>query len=356
MLYAVIMAGGSGTRLWPLSRRNLPKQALRLIGDQTMIQHAVDRLAPLFSPERILVVTNGELAQSLRRQTPEIPQENYILEPAGRNSAPAAGLAAVHLLHRDPDATMVMLTADHFIVETGQFRSALAAAAEVAADGTIVTLGIRPTFPATGFGYIHLGDAQIVVNGFRVYASAGFVEKPDAGTAARLVDSGRFVWNSGMFIWRADRLLGEIAEKLPALDAPLQSIAAVVGRPELTDVTAEVWANTPAISIDYGIMEKAERVSVIPVDFGWSDIGSWASLPDVLPADADGNVVLGEALIMDSHRCLLRSDDRLIAVIGLDDLIVVDTPDVVLICTMDRAESVRDMVKEIEAKGKDRYL
>jgi len=197
MLYAVIMAGGSGTRLWPLSRKEHPKQALKLIGNRTMLQHAVDRLAPLLPPERIFVVTNAAMAEILRPQTPQLPAENFILEPGARSSAPAAGLAALHLLRRDPDATLVMLTADHYIVDTGQFRDALAAAEKVAADGTIVTLGIRPTYPATGFGYIRLGEAQTIVDGFRVYQSAGLTEKPDLDTATRFVEEGRHTWNSG---------------------------------------------------------------------------------------------------------------------------------------------------------------
>ena len=205
MLYAVIMAGGSGTRLWPLSRKNQPKQALRLIGERTMFQHAVDRLAPLFPPERIFVVTNAQLAEALRPQAPVLPAENFILEPSPRDSAPAAGLAAVHLRQRDPDAVMAVLTADHFIADTAQFRAVLAAAEQVAGDGTIVTLGIKPTYPATGFGYIQLGDAQEIVDGFRVYSSGGFTEKPDSRTARHFLETGRYAWNSGMFIWRVDR-------------------------------------------------------------------------------------------------------------------------------------------------------
>ncbi len=355
MLYAVIMAGGSGTRLWPLSRKGLPKQALRLIGDRTMFQHAVDRLAPLFPPERIFVVTNAAMADLLRPQS-ELPADNFILEPSPRDSAPAAGLAAATLLARDPDAAMVILTADHYIVDTGQFRAALAAADEVAADGTIVTLGIRPSYPATGFGYIRLGESQIIVNGFRVYRSAGFVEKPDLPTAVRFVEEGRHAWNSGMFIWRADRLLAEFAGQLPESHAALTRIGAAAGTPDANKVLAAEWPNVRKISIDYGVMERAANVSVIPVDIGWSDIGSWAALLDVLPGDAAGNVLGGNVLALDSRGSYVRSESgRLVALVGMQDVVVVDTPDALLICPRERAQDVRDIVNRLAAEGRRSY-
>ncbi len=356
MLYAVIMAGGSGTRLWPLSRQSEPKQALKLIGDRTMFQHAVDRLTPSFPPERILVVTNSQIAEVLRPQAPQLPADNFILEPAGRDSAPAAGLAAVHLLRRDPEAIMVMLTADHYIVDTVQFRAALAAAEQVAADGTILTLGIRPMQPSTAFGYIRLGEAQVMVDGFRVYRSGGFTEKPDARTAARFLEEGRYVWNSGMFVWRGDRLLAEFAAQLPDLHAALVSIGTALGTPAAEQVLAEEWSKIRRISIDYGIMEHADRVSVIPVDIGWSDIGSWGALLDVLDGDEHGNVANGELLSLDAQGCYVRSSSRLVAAIGLRDLVIVDTPDVLLVCTRDRAEEVKMLVNRLAAQGKTSYL
>jgi mannose-1-phosphate guanylyltransferase len=356
MLYAVIMAGGSGTRLWPLSRKGSPKQALKLIGERTMFQHAVDRLAPLFPPERIFVVTSPAMAEVLRPQTPDVPPDNFILEPSGRDSAPAAALGAMHLLHRDPDAIMAMLTADHFISDTAGFRAALSSAATVAADGTIVTLGIRPTFPSTGFGYIRLGDSQIIADGFPVYASAGFVEKPDQPLAVYFLESGRYVWNSGMFVWRADRLMEEFAIQLPESHGALSRIAAGLGAADSRRVLETEWPQVQKISIDYGIMEHAAGVSVIPVEIGWSDIGNWASLLDVLPADDRGNVVIGEAVLSDSRNCLVRSGGRLVAVIGLEDLVIVETPDVVLVCPKDRAQDVRDVVNRLAAEGKPQYL
>jgi mannose-1-phosphate guanylyltransferase len=359
MLYAVIMAGGAGTRLWPLSRKTEPKQALRLIGERTMFQHAVDRLETLVPMERIFVVTSAAIAEVLRPQVPELPLGNFLLEPSGRDSAPAAGLAAIRLLAKDPDAIMAMVTADHYIVNTEQFRSALAAAAEMAAGGTIVTLGIRPNYPATGYGYVAAGEALTIIDGFRVYRSAGFTEKPDLETAIRFIENGRYSWNSGMFIWRADRLMAEYRSQLPDLHNSLVIIAAALGTPGEEEVLRAEWKGIRRVSIDYGIMENADNVAVIPVELGWSDIGSWASLLDVLEGDEGGNVFQASTVALDTERTLVRSElgrDRLVAAIGLEDMIVVDTPDVLLVCPRSRAEQVREIVKRLEAEGALNYL
>ncbi len=355
MQYAVIMAGGSGTRLWPLSRKANPKQALRLIGDRTMFQHAVDRLAPDFTPDRILVVTSAPLADVLRPQTPELPFESFIIEPEGRDSAPAAALAAAHLLRRDPDAVMVILTADHHIADTAQFRLAVRVACDLARSGSIVTLGIRPDHPATGFGYIELGQASTIEDGLKVYHSGGFREKPDLATATVFLEDGRHVWNSGMFVWRADRLMAELAARLPDLHRGMQRIIGAEPA-ELEPVTREVWSDVQRISIDYGIMEQAEGVMVIPVEFGWTDVGSWSALLDVLPLDDHGNALQGGALVIDSNGCLVRSEGRLVALLGVEDLVVVETPDAVLVCRRDRAQHLREIVNSLTQDGRHEYL
>jgi mannose-1-phosphate guanylyltransferase len=359
MLYAVILAGGSGTRLWPLSRKGEPKQALRLVGDRTMFQHAVDRLKPLLPMERIFVVASRAIAEVLRPQVPRLPPANFILEPSGRDSAPAAGLAAVRLLEQDPDAIMAIVTADHFIADAGQFRSVLAVAAEVAKTGTIVTLGIRPTYPATGYGYVAAGAAQTIVDGFRVYRCAGFREKPDQATAIQFIEDGRYSWNSGMFIWRADRLMAEFRSQLPGLHASLVRVAAALGTTNEEQVLLAEWESIRRVSIDYGIMENASDVAVIPAELGWSDIGSWASLLDVLDRDEKGNVFQASTVTLDTEGTLIRSErgaGRLIAAIGLEGLIIVDTPDVLLVCPRSRAEQVREIVRSLEAQGAQEYL
>lgn len=356
MLYAVIMAGGSGTRLWPLSRQSQPKQALRLLADRTTFQHTVDRLAPLLPPERILVIANQQITDILRPQAPHLPEENFIIEPSGRDSGPAVGLAAVHLLHRDPDAIMATLAADHYIADTEHFRGSLAAAAQVAARGAIATLGIQPTWADPRFGYIELGEAQEIVDGFRVYAAAAFTEKPTAERAARFFEEGRHVWNSGMFIWRAARLMREFAVQMPESYAALVRIGETLDTSEAARTLAEEWPNVRRISIDYGIMERARNVSVIPVNMGWLDIGSWQAVADAMPVDAQGNSADGELVSLDARGCYVRSEGRLVALIGVEDMIVVDTPDALLICSRARAQDVKALVARLGEAGKGRYL
>ncbi len=355
--YALIMAGGGGTRLWPLSRTDRPKQLLKLLGEHSMFELAVDRLKLLFPPERILVVTSAAYAGQLRAQRPELPEENFILEPEPRNTAPAIGLAAVSIHRRDPEATMACVTADHFIGNERRFRDLLAAGAEIAVQGYLVTLGIQPTFASTGYGYIQRGEALGQAGDFPFYRAVRFKEKPKEPEALAMLADGLHSWNSGMFVWRVERVLQEFARLMPDLR---QVLAEIEAAPEALE---KAWGRAPRQSIDYGIMEGAAAagaVAVIPAEgLNWSDIGTWDALLAVLPPDAAGNVVVGaEHLAIDSSGLLIhasRSQPRLVATIGLSDLVVIDTPDALLVCPRERVQEVRAVVDALK-KGRTEYL
>ncbi len=354
--YALIMAGGVGTRLWPLSRRDRPKQALQLIGERTMFEHAVDRIAPLFQPEEIFVVTGAEHTESLAAQAPELPAENFIVEPEGRGTAPAIGLGALHLLRQDPEAVMAVLTADHFIADTTRFRQALTAAAQVAEEGYLVTLGITPASPSTGYGYIKQGEILDTVEGFGVFCAERFIEKPSLETALRMVESGEYSWNSGMFVWRVDRVMAEFQRQMAEFYVQLAEVQATLGTPGYEPTLNRVWPQVAKQTIDYGVMEGAEQVVVIPVDIGWSDVGSWASLLELLEADEAGNIVAGPHVGIDTRDTLIFGGKRLIATIGLEGLVIVDTEDALLVCTQEREQEVRALVRELEARGETGHL
>ena len=356
MYYALIMAGGSGTRLWPLSRRNRPKQVLKLVGDRTMFEHAVDRIVSLFGPERIFVVTGAEHLATLSAQAPELPPLNFIIEPEGRGTAPAIGLGAIHLRQQDPGAIMAVLTADHFIKDTARFRQVLSAAAQLAADGHLVTLGIKPSSPSTGYGYIKQGESLGVVEGFPVFDVEQFTEKPSAEVATQMVESGEYSWNSGMFIWRVDRILDEFQRQMPEFYRQLIELEATLGTPDDEPTLNCIWPQVARQTIDYGVMEGAENVVVIPVDIGWSDIGSWASLLELLPADEDGNIVFGPHLGIDTHDTLAFGGKRLIATVGVKGMVIVDTEDALLICSKQREQEVREIVNRLSKNGNSQWL
>jgi mannose-1-phosphate guanylyltransferase len=354
--YAVIMAGGGGTRLWPLSRQSRPKQALELIGQRTMFQHAVDRIAPIFPPERILVVTSAEHVGQLQAQAPDLPAESFIVEPMGRGTAPAIGLGAAHIQRRDPEATMVVLTADHYIRRVERFRNLLLAANQVARKGHLVTLGIEPDFPSTGYGYIKQGEELSAVDGFPTFRVERFTEKPDAETAEEMVASGRYAWNSGMFIWRVERIMAEFARQMPDFSEQLQQIEAALGTAEAEAILAQVWPQVTKETIDYGVMEGAEDVVVLPADIGWSDVGSWSSMQDIVDADEQGNVVVGQHLGVDTQDTIVYGGDRLIATIGLEGMVVVETDDAVLVCPQEREQDVREIVRRLREQGREELL
>ena len=356
MYYAVIMAGGSGTRLWPLSREKNPKQALRLVGERTMFQHAVDRLLPIFSIENIFVVTSHDHQQILSEQVPQLPATNFIIEPSGRGTAAAIGLAALHLMRLDPQGVMAVLTADHYITDTDKFRIALQVAGQVAQKGNMVTLGIKPTGPFTGYGYIQQGSEVDVIQGLPIHEVARFTEKPDSQTAQKMVAAGGYSWNSGMFIWQIRRIMEEFRLQMPKFHTQLEVIQSQWGKPNFQDSLENTWQAIQKTTIDYGIMEKAANVVVIPVSMGWTDIGSWSSLVDLLPADSQGNITTGECALLNSTGNMVFTDKRFIAAIGLHDLIIVDTGDALLICKRGEEQAVKTVVEKLKEQGKTHLL
>lgn len=358
--YAVIMAGGSGTRLWPLSRKEYPKQTIRISGDHSLFQQAVNRLLGLFPFERILVVTVEEQVAALRRDCVEIPEENFLLEAMPRGTASVVALAAIAVKYRHPQATMAILTADHLIRNEKHLRDLLRAAYHVAEDNFLVTLGITPDFPATGFGYIQKGDYLADYQGLSVYRVEKFKEKPEEPEAIKMVSDGKHVWNSGMFIWQVDTVLEEFSRQMPDLYEKIMLIDSQWPTPARKTTLQEVWPTLKQETIDYGIMEHARKVAVVPsVELGWNDVGSWESLFDALEPDAEGNIKLrGAVAAFDTYGTLICEDsaDRLIVTIGVDDLIIIDSGKAVLVCDRKQAQRVREVVKYLSQHGREDYL
>lgn len=349
-MYIVILAGGSGTRFWPLSRTARPKQLISITGDRTMLQRTVERVLPL-KPKRILIITNRVQAEETERQLAhyrKVPID-VIAEPAARNTAPAIGLAATIIAAHDPEGVMVVLPADHFIRDEQALQQTLLDAAQAARKGYLVTLGIMPSRPETGYGYI---EADTDLRGGGPFPVRRFVEKPPFEEAVRYLDAGNYFWNSGMFIWRADIILAEIGAYLPELQAALSGITFTNNVWELSDLDdqiEEVYASVASVSVDYGVMEKSTRVQVVPVEMGWSDVGSWSSLPEVVEADSSGTVCVNANghVSLDSSGCLIYVDAKVVATIGVHNLIVVSTPDALLICDRERAQDVKKVVEEL---------
>jgi len=359
--YAVIMAGGGGTRLWPVSRKEKPKQLLPLLGQATLFQDTIQRLENLFPPERILVVTVEEQAREMRLQAPEIAEENYLIESSPRGTASVVGLAAAVLHKRDKDASMAVLPADHFIRNRDLFHYLLNAAFDVAENGYLVTLGITPTQPSIAYGYIQQGEPLTGNYKYPTYKVKSFKEKPNEKTAQKLLHTGDHSWNSGMFIWRADAILKEIDRQLPELGSTLKKISAAWGTAEQASVLNENWNKLKNVTVDYGIMENAERVAVLPAGgLGWSDVGMWSSLFEVLLPDMDGNIATnsGMHLAHETHNTLVYggNNERLIVTIGVDDMVIVDGGDVLMVCKTDQSQKVKDVVEHLKKHRQEKYL
>jgi len=350
--YAVIMAGGGGTRLWPLSRKSRPKQMLNLGSERSLFQVAVDRLDGLFTPDRILVVTVEDQATVLQEQCPEIPVENFLLETMPRGTAAVVGYAASVLNNMNPDTVMTVLTADHIIGNLKLFHDILTSAFQIAGEKYLVTLGVTPTYPATGYGYIRKGESIGKFAESESFQVLEFTEKPQIEEAERMFSNGEYSWNSGMFIWRTDVILQEISRQMPELSAQLNTIRESWDTPKQEDTIRKVWPNIKPQTIDFGIMENAERVTVIPAaGLEWNDVGSWEALFNLLDSDPDGNIIQDvQHLGLDTKGSIIFGTDQLrtVVTIGAEDLIVVDTGDVLLICTRDQAQRVREVVNQLK--------
>ena len=358
-MYVVIMAGGSGTRFWPLSRTRTPKQLMSVFGGKSMLQRTLDRVLPL-NPERVMIVTNVQQAQETARQVSgytTVPVD-IVEEPAGRNTAPAIALAAAIIAHHDRDATMLVLPADHYIRNEEEFCRVVKTACEAASSGSLITLGIEPTRPETGYGYIEAGAGE---EGESAFPVKRFVEKPDAAKAAEFLEARNFFWNSGMFIWKVSAIRTELEKQMPDLAAAIGGMRFGSGNWELDLLKPQIntlYGTIRSESIDYGVMERACSVRVIPASFGWSDVGSWSALPEVIAGDADGTVAIETSglISIDSADNLVYGGGKMTALIGVDNLIVVDTPDALLVCRNDRAQDVKKVVEKLQQQHRTEYL
>ncbi len=358
-MYAVIMAGGKGARFWPRSRNRLPKHLLDICNERTIIQETVERIIPLTPPEKILIVTGASHARELIGQLPQITPENILIEPVGRNTAPCIGLAALVVRKRAGNAVMAVLPSDHLIADEEHFRHVLAAAADMAARGDhLVTLGIRPTGPETGYGYIEEGKLATRERGEDIFTVKSIREKPDAELAKTFLARGGFYWNSGMFIWQAATILKEMEASLPDIYEGLLAIDKALGTPAEAKIIADAYGRFRSISIDYGVMETSKNTLVIPADFGWSDVGSWDALWEVSEKDDQGIAARNrEGLIsVNSRNSLVYSPKKLVALVEVTDLIVVETEDALLICKRGASQEVKKVVETLEEEKREEYL
>ncbi|MFA3782043.1 mannose-1-phosphate guanylyltransferase [Melioribacteraceae bacterium 4301-Me] len=353
-IYAVIMAGGAGTRFWPRSKEKKPKQLIRIIGSNTMIQDTVYRLKGLIDEEKIFIITNKIQKLKIKEQLPQINPKNIIDEPFGKNTAACIGLAAILLESYSNDALMVVLPADHIIKDVDLFQSTIKLAVDFAySTKKLITIGIKPTRPETGYGYIQFDDKQLSQNIHKVLT---FAEKPNFATARRFIESGDFLWNSGMFVWRVDVILNEIKTYMPDLYDGLQMVKNYIGTHEFEKVLTQVYGQLKNISIDYGILEKSDNVAVVKGDFYWNDVGSWEAVYEISEKNEDGNVIVGDVYTARTYGSYIFSPRKFTAVIGVENLIVIDTTDALLICHRNNAQEVREVVDYLKMNKRTELL
>jgi mannose-1-phosphate guanylyltransferase len=360
MLHAMIMAGGGGTRFWPRSRQRRPKQFLTIGGDRSLIQQALDRVdACAVPPERTRVITADSYRDETASQLPALLPDRIVGEPVGRDTAPCIGLAAALVSREDPDGTLLVTPADHVIEPVQQFRAAVHVAAQVADDNpsALVTFGIPPTFPSTGYGYIHRGELAARRQGIDVYRVRGFREKPAADVAERFVASGEYYWNSGIFVWKAAAVLAELREQRPALHDAVRRIADARDTPHWADVLREEYHRAEKVSIDFAVMEHAKQVLAVQAPYRWDDVGSWLAVERMNPQDADGNTVLATHCGLNTRNCVVVGDPgRLLATIGVRDLLIVQDGDATLVADRREEGTVKQLVDLLKARGLEKYL
>ncbi len=353
-LYAVIMAGGIGSRFWPRSKERKPKQLLRIIGDNTMIQDTVNRLNGLVQNENIYVITNKIQKMRVVEQLPQIPHENIIDEPFGKNTAACIGLASIMIKQRDPEAVTFILPSDHIIKDDEAFRKCLSNAADFAYKNKgLITIGIKPTRPETGYGYIQFDEKEISTN---IYKVLTFAEKPNLSTARRFIESGDFLWNAGIFVWRVDTILEEIKSYLPDLYEGLLEIERAIGSDDFEKQLTYVYGQLKSISIDYGVMEKSRDVYLTRAEFYWNDVGSWEAVYEISDKDDYGNVLIGDIFSESSYNSYVFSPKKFTAIIGAENLIVINTKDALLVCSRDKAQNVRDVVDYLKMNKRSELL
>ena len=353
-LYVLVLSGGAGTRLWPLSRRGRPKQFLELLGDRSLLQDTVDRVSEFVPRERVFVVAPPEHRALIHEQLPDLPSDHVVVEPYPRGNAAAIALAMAALAAFDPEAVVAVLPSDHVVADRGQFRKVLIAATAAAEHGHLVTLGITPERPDTGFGYIEAAEKLDIDAPVEVRAVKRFVEKPKRDAAERMVAAGGHYWNAGMFVWRVEEILSAYEKHLPKTAAAIAALRDAIGTPRYESVLAEVWEETDRTTVDYGIAEKAENVAVVPADIGWQDVGSWARLAEIV-SKAD-NWASDDLVAEDAHDNFVWAPQKTVALIGVEGLVVVDTEDALLITTKERSEDVKTIVDRLKREDREDLL